>query len=191
MTVLSDGEILQRLAHGDLHINPLEPELQIQPASIDLRLSPYLATMTDNPHHIIDPSNTATIAAAFNPVALPPGASFTLFPGYSVLGATIETVQIPTDMRGQVFGRSSIGRLFIQIHTAGYIDPGFSGTITLEISNLGRNPVVLLPGMRICQLSLEELGQPALHPYGTKPNSKYQGQDVPTLSRIHRDFEGK
>jgi dCTP deaminase len=106
-----------------------------------------------------------------------------------VLGSTVERVEVPDDLLAKVDGRSSLGRLAILIHaTAGFIDPGFRGTITLELSNVGRLPVALRPGMRICQISFETLTSPARRPYGAeRRSSKYQDQSGPTPSRIRQD----
>jgi dCTP deaminase len=115
---------------------------------------------------------------------------FIVHPGEFVLATTLEHVEIPDDLVARLEGRSSIGRLGIVIHsTAGYIDPGFKGKITLEISNLGRIAVALYPGMRICQIAFEEMSSPVSEGYGVKRTAKYQGQQTTTLSRLFEDDE--
>lgn len=116
--------------------------------------------------------------------------AFLVQPGEFVLGVTMESITVPDDLVVRVEGRSSLGRLGIIVHsTAGFVDPGFSGTITLEISNLNRMPVALYPGMRICQLAFEMMTSPAETPYNLKPNSKYLGQVLPEESRLSNDPE--
>ena len=118
------------------------------------------------------------------------GERFLAHPGEFVLATTLEQVEIPNDLVARLEGRSSIGRLGIVIHsTAGYIDPGFKGKITLEISNLGRIAVALYPGMRICQITFEEMSSPVRQGYGERHGSKYQGQSAATASRLFQDNE--
>jgi len=115
---------------------------------------------------------------------------FIVHPGEFILGTTMERLHVPDDLVGQLDGRSSLGRLGIIIHsTAGFIDPGFIGNVTLEISNLNNIAVALYPNMRVCQLSFEQLSSDALHPYAQRRVSKYQGQQLPTISRIFDDPE--
>jgi dCTP deaminase len=185
--ILSDRDLRERLSRGDLVVEPLsDPDLQIQPASIDLRLDRSFAVLR------------AARLACLDPLDIPPditdrievadGDSFVLHPGDFVLGSTLERVRIPADLVARVEGRSSLGRLAIVVHaTAGFIDPGFEGQITLELSNLGRTAVKLYPGMRISQIVLHEMKSPAERPYGAARGSKYQGQSGPVASRISRD----
>lgn len=174
---LADTDILRRLGEGDLVIDPLEnPDLQVQPASVDIRLG--------NEFLKFNPQNVTSI----NPVKDNPedfmertviddDESFVVHPGDFVLGTTKEWVEIPNDLLSHVNGRSTFGRLAIVIHaTAGLLDPGWSGNVTLEISNLGTIPVELEPGMRIGQLTFETLESDVDRPYGVERGSKYQNQ---------------
>ncbi len=185
--ILSDRDLRQRLAQGDLVVEPLaDPDLQIQPASIDLRLDSRFEVFRTSRLACIDPYELP--ADAMERLEVPPGEPFVLQPGDFVLGSTMERVRIPSDLVGRVEGRSSLGRLAIVVHaTAGFIDPGFEGQITLELSNLGRTAVKLYPGMRISQIVLHQLTSPAERPYGHARGSKYQGQSGPSASRISRD----
>ena len=116
------------------------------------------------------------------------GDAFTMHPGDFALGSTLETVAIPADLVGQVDGRSSVGRLAVVVHaTAGLIDPGFTGQITLELSNIGRIPVRLYPGLRICQIVLVRMTSPAERPYGHERGSSYKAQSGPQVSRLRLD----
>ena len=191
--ILSDGDIKSRLAKGDLVIEPLiDPEMQIQPASVDLRLDNEFVVYRLSHVPVIDPRDPETVNRYTQRVKIPDGESFTLHPGEFVLGSTAEWVRIPDDLVARVEGRSSIGRLAVVVHaTAGFIDPGFEGRITLELSNLGRVAVKLYPGMRISQIVMHEMKNPAERPYGSARGSKYQGQDRPETSRIGGDPESK
>jgi len=185
--ILSDRDLRTRLERGDLVVDPLEdPELQIQPASIDLRLDRSFIAFRASRLPCLDPRSIPDDATERIEVAS--GESFVLHPGDFVLGSTVERVKIPADLVARVEGRSSLGRLAIVVHaTAGFIDPGFEGQITLELSNLGRTAVKLYPGMRISQIVLQTMTSPAERPYGMGRGSKYQGQSGPVASRISRD----
>jgi dCTP deaminase len=189
--ILSDQDIHARLAKGDLVVDPLDdPDLQVQPASIDLRLGDEFLVFR-NPHiPFIDP-RSHNVAGLTEKVKVEPGKAFILHPGEFVLGTTRERVRIPADLVAKVEGRSSLGRLAVVVHaTAGFVDPGFEGHITLELSNLGRVAVALHPGMRISQIALHQMSSPAQRPYGSPGRgSKYQGQRGPTASRIGVDRE--
>lgn len=187
--ILSDAMLLAAIERGELRFDPpVDPEQQVQPASIDLRLGSAFRVFNYGHHALIDPREGVDLAAITELVELE-GRPFILHPGAFVLGTTLEYVAIPTTLVGRLEGRSSIGRLGVIVHaTAGFVDPGFEGTITLEISNAGKIPVALHPGMRICQLTLLETG-PVLRPYGVARGSKYQGQRDPTPSRIAQDAE--
>lgn len=191
--ILSDRDIKERLEVGDLAIEPLtDPELQIQPASVDLRLDNEFVVYKLSHVPVIDPRDPETVSRYTQRVTIPDGESFTLHPGEFVLGSTTEWVRIPHDLVARVEGRSSIGRLAVVVHaTAGFIDPGFEGRITLELSNLGRVAVKLYPGMRISQIVMHEMKSPSERPYGAARGSKYQGQDRPEMSRINVDPESK
>lgn len=187
--ILSDRDLKKRLAAGDIVIEPLDdPELQIQPASIDLRLGSSFVVY-QLPHvPCIDAREPKTVDGYTTRIEIAEGEAFVLQPGEFALGATHETVRVPDDLVARVEGRSSIGRLAVVVHaTAGFIDPGFEGQITLELSNLGRCAVKLYPGMRISQVVFHELTSPVERPYGAGRGSKYQGQSGPVASRIGSD----
>jgi dCTP deaminase len=185
--ILSDRDLRERLSRGDLVVEPLEnPELQIQPASIDLRLDSSFMVLRSSRFACLDPRDIP--ADITERIEVAEGETFVLHPGDFVLGSTMERVRIPADLVARVEGRSSLGRLAIVVHaTAGFIDPGFEGQITLELSNLGRTAVKLYPGMRISQIVLHQMTSPAERPYGTARGSKYQGQSGPVASRISND----
>lgn len=189
--ILSDRDVRARLARGDIKIAPEpDPEIQIQPASIDLRLGYDFQTFNYTQQALIDPADPSSFEQLTNLIHLQESERFIVHPGEFVLATTLEHVEIPDDLVARLEGRSSIGRLGIVIHsTAGYIDPGFKGRITLEISNLGRIAVALYPGMRICQIAFEEMSSPVSESYGVKRTAKYQGQQTTTLSRLFEDDE--
>ena len=189
--ILSDGDIKERLEKGDLVIDPiLDPEMQIQPTSVDMRLDNEFVVYRLSSVPVIDPKDPETIQKYTERVRVEDGDFFTLHPGEFVLGSTFEWVKIPNDLVARVEGRSSIGRLAVVVHaTAGFIDPGFEGKITLELSNLGRLAVKLYPGMRISQIVMHEMKNAAERPYGPARGSKYLGQDRPEASRIGVDPE--
>jgi dCTP deaminase len=187
--ILSDRDIRARLLVGDLRIAPLtDANLQIQPASVDLRLGNDFLVYRPGQLLCLDPRAPETLSQATERVAVPSSEAFILHPGEFALGSTAESVVIPHDLVGRVDGRSSVGRLAVVVHaTAGFVDPGFEGQITLELSNIGRIPVRLYPGMRIAQIVLEQLSSPAELPYGVERGSAYQGQEGPQASRIRLD----
>ncbi len=189
--ILSDRDILDRLEAGDLVIEPIDdPELQIQPASVDLRLGREFLEFQRTNIPCIHPTSESEVAEYVEETTVNDDEEFILHPGDFVLGTTRERVAIPDDLIAHVEGRSSLGRLAIVVHaTAGLCDPGFEGRITLELSNLGAAPVSLTPGMRISQLTFTALSSPADRPYGTERGSKYQHQDGPQASRIQGDRE--
>ncbi len=189
--ILSDGDILARLESGDLVIDPLDdPELQIQPASVDLKLGREFLEFQRTNIPYIHPHSEDEINDYVSETYVEDGDDFILHPGDFVLGTTKERVEIPPDLLAHVEGRSSLGRLAIVVHaTAGLCDPGYEGQITLELSNLGTAPVALTPGMRVSQLTFTELKSPAERPYGAERGSKYQGQSGPQASRIGGDRE--
>ncbi|HEY3265911.1 MAG TPA: dCTP deaminase [Armatimonadota bacterium] len=187
--MLSDKDIKAALANGSIVVEPLEdPEIQIQPASIDLRLGNDFRVFKHAQRAYIDPLHDDTDDYT-EVIHVDDGKVFMLHPGEFVLGSIKEYVKIPADIVAQVDGRSSLGRLAILVHaTAGFIDPGFEGNITLELSNVGKMPVAFYPNMRVCQISFTYLSCPSERPYGhPSRRSKYQGQRGPTGSRIQRD----
>ena len=182
--ILTDKDIQQRLENNNLLIEPKPTSEQIQPASLDLRLSnEFLEPLIDTTPVDIKNNSPRYQPIQCNVLNLPPK-SF-------VLGTTIEKVKIPPDLIGRVEGRSSIGRLGIAIHvTAGFIDPNFEGQITLEIANLSNNSVVLYENMRICQIVFEELKSTPNRLYGECGN-KYQGQTGVVGSLIQYDDDSE
>lgn len=189
--ILSDRDILRRLEAGDLVIEPLSDiDLQVQPASVDLRLGREFLEFQRTNIPCIHPESDDEIDEYVTETVVDEDEDFVLHPGDFVLGTTRERVEIPPDLIAHVEGRSSLGRLAIVVHaTAGLCDPGYQGQITLELSNLGAAPVALTPGMRISQLTFTELTAPAERPYGTDRGSKYQDQSGPQASRIGGDRE--
>lgn len=192
--ILSDRDIRRRLEEGGLVVEPLDdPGLQIQPASIDLRLGNEFLEFERSNIPCIHPESEEETEEYTRRRVVESGDEYVLHPGDFVLGTTYETVEIPDDLVARVEGRSSLGRLAVVVHaTAGFVDPGYRGQITLELSNLGTAPVALRPEeMRISQIVLTELSSPAETPYGDERGSKYQDQDGPTASRIGNDEEWK
>jgi dCTP deaminase len=189
--ILSDADIVRRLEAGDLAIEPLDdPELQIQPASVDLRLGRSFLEFQRANISCIHPESERETDEYVEETVVPEDGEYILHPGDFVLGTTRERVEIPPDLIAHVQGRSSLGRLAIVIHaTAGIIDPGYRGQITLELSNLGTAPVALTPGMRISQVLFTELSSRTDRPYGSGRGSKYQDQSGPQASRIQGDAE--
>jgi len=189
--ILSDRDLMARLARGSIVIDPApDTATQVQPASIDLRLGYDFQTFNYTRQALIDPADPTTFEQLTTRTQLEPGERFIVHPGEFVLATTLEHIEIPTDLLARLEGRSSIGRLGIVIHsTAGYVDPGFKGKITLEISNLGRIAVALYPRMRICQVAFEEMSSPVSEGYGQKRDAKYQGQAATTASRLFEDGE--
>jgi dCTP deaminase len=187
--ILSDRDIRARLTRGDLEIGPLSDErLQIQPASVDLRLGGEFLVYKAAQVSCLDPRDPASISAAMERVLVPSGDAFVLHPREFALGTTEERVKMPIDLVGVVDGRSSIGRLAVVVHaTAGFIDPGFEGQITLELSNIGSIPVKLYPGMRLAQIVLHQMTSPAEFPYGAARGSQYNLQSGPQPSKIRLD----
>jgi dCTP deaminase len=189
--ILSDADILRRLEQGDLVIEPLDdPDIQIQPASVDLRLGREFLEFQRTNIPCIHPDSSQEVDEYVSETVVDEGEEFILHPGDFVLGTTKERVEIPADLIAHVEGRSSLGRLAIVVHaTAGLCDPGYKGQITLELSNLGAAPVALAPDMRISQLTFTELSSPAERPYGAERGSKYQEQSGPQASKIGGDRE--
>lgn len=184
--ILTDGSISKRLDKGDLVIDPYDPEA-LQPSSVDLRIGPAFRVFTNHRTTDIDlryeqPELTTEVVADQSH-------GFVLHPREFVLAATMESIGLPADLVGRLEGRSSLGRVGLLIHsTAGFVDPGWSGTLTLELANVSNLPIRLFPGMRVAQLSLFQADAPALRPYGTEGlGSKYQGQVGPTPSRYFQE----
>lgn len=187
--ILSDIDILNELEDGRLKIDPLEDiDTQIQPSSVDLRLGSEFLTFNYTNIPYIDPRDETQTNTYTSEITIDDDEIFVLHPGDFVLGTTQETVEMPADLVAEVNGRSSLGRLGVLVHaTAGVVDPGYRGEITLELSNIGRAPIALTPGMRICQILITELRTEADRPYGEERGSKYQGQRGPEGSKIGKD----
>ncbi len=185
--LLSDGDIRAELASGRVAVEPFS-EAMIQPSSIDVRLDRWFRVFENHKYSVIDPRmEQPELTRLLEPEG---DEGFILHPGEFVLGSTYELVSLPDDIAGRLEGKSSLGRLGLLTHsTAGFIDPGFSGHVTLELSNVANLPIVLYPGMKIGQLCLFRLSSPAEHPYGSeKYGSRYQGQRGPTPSKSYANF---
>jgi dCTP deaminase len=185
--ILSDRSIREALADGRIVIDPLE-EANVQPASVDLRVDRLFRVFRNHTAGTIDVKLDQCDLTEL--VEVPPEGVFILHPGEFVLGSTLERVALADDLVGRVEGKSSLGRLGLLIHsTAGFVDPGFDGHITLELSNVASLPITIYPGMKIGQVSFLAMTTPADHPYGSSTTgSKYQGQRGPTPSRYFENF---
>jgi dCTP deaminase len=185
--LLSDRDIRAAVASGRLVVEPWDAGL-VQPSSVDVRLDRYFRVFNNSQYTHIDPAvQQDDLTALVEPKGDDP---FVLHPGEFVLGSTLEVVTLPDDLAGRLEGKSSLGRLGLLTHsTAGFIDPGFSGHITLELSNVANLPITLWPGMKIGQLCLVRLTSASENPYGsTAAGSRYQGQQGPTPSRSYVNF---
>ena len=179
--VLADKTIRELLADGLIEIDPYDPSL-LQPSSVDVRVDRYFRVFRNSRYPYIDVKAEQEDLTEMVEVGDEP---FILHPGEFVLGSTLERVRLPDDLVARLEGKSSLGRLGLLIHsTAGYVDPGWNGTITLELSNVSRLPITIWLGMRIGQLSFLQLTTPVDRAYA----GKYQGQRGPTASRAHQDF---
>jgi len=185
--LLSDRDIRSEIQSGRVAVEPFD-EAMIQPSSVDVRLDKYFRVFENHKYSVIDPSIEQ--AELTREVIAEDDEAFILHPGEFVLASTYEIITLPDDIAGRLEGKSSLGRLGLLTHsTAGFIDPGFSGHITLELSNVANLPVKLYPGMKIGQLCLIKLSSPAEHPYGSAIYaSRYQGQRGPTPSRSFMNF---
>jgi len=185
--LLSDRDIRAEIAAGRLALDPHDDSL-IQPSSIDVRLDSLFRVFNNTRYTHIDPAlRQDDLTTLVEPKE---GEPFVLHPGEFVLGSTLERCALPDDLAGRLEGKSSLGRLGLLTHsTAGFIDPGFSGHVTLELSNVANLPIKLWPGMKIGQLCIFRLSSPAEHPYGSAVyGSRYQGQRGPTPSRSAQNF---
>ena len=185
--LLSDRDIRAQVEAGRISLEPYDPGL-VQPSSIDVRLDRYFRVFENHRYPHIDPAEEQ--ADLTRAVEVPGDEPFILHPGEFALGSIFEVVTLPDDVAARVEGKSSLGRLGLLTHaTAGFIDPGFSGHVTLELSNVATLPIKLWPGMKIGQLCFFGLSSPAEHPYGSAIySSRYQGQRGPTPSRSHLGF---
>ncbi|MFM7949776.1 MAG: dCTP deaminase [Actinomycetales bacterium] len=185
--LLSDRDIAAEIKSGRVRVEPFEAKM-IQPSSVDVRLDRFFRVFENHRYEVIDPS--VEQSELTREVAVAPNEFFILHPGEFVLASTYEVITLPDDIAGRLEGKSSLGRLGLLTHsTAGFIDPGFSGHITLELSNVANLPVKLYPGMKIGQLCLIKLSSSAEHPYGSAIyGSRYQGQRGPTPSKSWLNF---
>ena len=185
--LLSDRDLRAEIAAGRLGIDPFDDAL-VQPSSVDVRIDRFFRLFDNHKYPVIDPAVDQPDLTRL--VEVKPDEAFILHPGEFVLASTYEVVTLPDDVAGRLEGKSSLGRLGLLTHsTAGFIDPGFSGHVTLELSNVATLPIKLWPGMKIGQLCLFRLSSPAEHPYGSAQyGSRYQGQRGPTQSKSHLNF---
>lgn len=185
--LLSDRDIRAELEAGRVVLDPLDLEM-IQPSSVDVRIDRFFRLFDNHKYPVIDPAEEQPDLTRL--VEVEPDEPFVLHPGEFVLASTYEVVALPADIAARLEGKSSLGRLGLLTHsTAGFIDPGFSGHVTLELSNVATLPITLWPGMKIGQLCFFRLSSPAEHPYGSdRYGSRYQGQRGPTASRSFRSF---
>lgn len=185
--LLSDRDLRAELDAGRVRLDPYDPDM-IQPSSVDVRLDRRFLVFDNHRYGCIDPAVEQPDLT--RPVQIDGDEPFILHPGEFVLASTLELVSLPDDIASRLEGKSSLGRLGLLTHsTAGFIDPGFTGHVTLELSNVATLPIKLWPGMKIGQLCMFRLSSPAEFPYGTAAaGSRYQGQAGPTPSRSHLNF---
>ena len=185
--LLSDRDIKAELDAGRIALEPYQPEM-VQPSSIDVRLDRFFRLFDNHKYPFIDPAVDQPELTRF--VEVDADQPFILHPGEFVLGSTFELVSLPDDVAARLEGKSSLGRLGLLTHsTAGFIDPGFSGHVTLELSNVATLPIKLWPGMKIGQMCFFRLSSAAERPYGSAEySSRYQGQRGPTASRSYLNF---
>ncbi|GAA1347186.1 dCTP deaminase [Falsarthrobacter nasiphocae] len=185
--LLSDRDIRAALDHGRIGLEPADLDM-IQPSSVDVRLDRFFRLFDNHKYANIDPAEEQEGLTRL--VEVDPDEPFVLHPGEFVLGSTYETVTLGDDIAARLEGKSSLGRLGLLTHsTAGFIDPGFSGHVTLELSNVATLPIKLWPGSKIGQLCFFQLTSPAERPYGSDGRgNRYQGQRGPTPSRSHLNF---
>jgi dCTP deaminase len=186
--VLSDRTIKRLIAEGRIGIAPYDPGL-MQPSSLDVRVDRLFRVFRNSRYPYIDVKQAQDDLTEL--VGVEGDEAFILHPGEFVLGSTLERVTLPDDLVARLEGKSSLGRLGLLIHsTAGFIDPGWDGHVTLELSNVANLPITIYPGMKIGQLSFVQLSEPAETPYGAgELGSKYQGQQGPTPSRYYKNFD--
>jgi len=185
--ILSDRSLRDAIDGGRIVIEPFDPAL-VQPSSIDVRVDRLFRVFRNHTAGVIDVKQDTRALTEL--VEIPEDGVFMLHPGEFVLGSTLERVAVPGDLVGRVEGKSSLGRLGLLIHsTAGFVDAGFDGHITLELANVASLPITLYPGMKIGQVSFMQMTTPAERPYGKgATGSKYQGQRGPTPSRYFENF---
>ena len=185
--LLSDRDILAEIDKGRVVLDPWDPKM-IQPSSIDIRLDKFFRVFDNHKYPVIDPAVEQSELTRL--IETEGDEPFVLHPGEFVLGSTYETITLPNDIASRVEGKSSLGRLGLLTHaTAGFVDPGFSGHVTLELANVATLPIKLYPGMKIGQFCFFRLSSPSDNPYGSgQYGSHYQGQRGPTASRSYQNF---
>jgi dCTP deaminase len=185
--LMSDRDIRASIEAGNIGLEPLDMSL-LQPSSFDVRIDRFFRLFDNHKYAFIDPAEPQEELTRFIEVA--PDEPFILHPGEFVLGSTYEFVKLPDNVAARLEGKSSLGRLGLVTHsTAGFVDPGFNGHVTLELSNMATLPIKLWPGMKIGQLCFFQLSSPSETPYGSaKYLNRYQGQRGPTASRSHLNF---
>lgn len=185
--LLTDSDIRSYVASGRVRLKPWDPEM-VQPSSVDIHLDRFFRLFDNHKYPVVDPA--ADQPELTRLIEVSADGEFVLHPGEFVLGATYERVTLADDVAARLEGKSSLGRLGLLTHsTAGFIDPGFSGHVTLELSNTATLPIKLYPGMKVGQLCFFQLSSPAERPYGAgATGSRYQGQRGPTASRSHLNF---
>lgn len=186
--ILSDRSIREHLDAGTIAIDPIDPTA-VQPSSVDMRLDHRFLVFRNHTRGLIDVKQD--LSDLTEPVEASDDDPFILHPGDFVLGSTLERIALPDDLVARLEGKSSLGRLGLLIHsTAGFVDAGFDGQITLELSNVASLPITLYPGMRVGQVSFMQMSTPADNPYGSGViGSKYQGQVGPRPSQYWKNFE--
>jgi dCTP deaminase len=185
--LLSDRDIIADVEAGRIRLDPWDPSM-VQPSSVDVRLDRYFRLFDNHKYPSIDPAEDQPELTRL--IEVPADEPFVLHPGEFVLGSTYEFMGMPDDLAARLEGKSSLGRLGLLTHsTAGFVDPGFTGHVTLELSNVATLPIKLWPGMKIGQLCFFRLSSPSAQPYGSgATGSRYQGQRGPTASRSHLNF---
>ncbi len=187
--ILSDRDIMKALDEGRIKIDP-PPDLptQLGSVSVDFRLGATFMMFEHSRHSYIDPRHPQSIGEAMRTIEVAIDEPFIMQPGDFALASTVESLELPDDLLGRLEGRSSIARLGITVHsTAAVFEPGWFGTATMEMSNLGRMAVALYPGMRICAFSFQTVSSPVLTPYRQKRNAKYAGQMTPRASLLSEE----
>ena len=186
--ILSDKDILEKIKKGEIKIEPFDRNC-VQPSTVNLHLSSEIRVFDNWQHGVVDVKEKVDVSRLIKIKK----EGFIIHPGEFLLGSTVEKITLPNDIAAKLEGRSSLGRLGLVVHaTAGYVDPGFSGWLTFELSNLSRLPIRVYPGMKIAQICFFQMSSPVLRPYGSKGlGSKYQGQKGPTASRAWMDFKNE
>ncbi len=184
--ILSDVDIKREIKQKRLVVSPFNSK-SVQPASYDVTLGSEFRIFKNSQKAYLDIKED--FSGFMELIKIPSGKPLIVHPGEFLLGTTLEKFKLPDNLVAQLMGRSSIGRLGIIVHaTAGFVDPGFEGYLTLEMTNVANIPIALYPGMRIGQVSFTRLSSPAKNPYSPKRGSKYSGQKGPTVSKIWKDF---